>query len=131
MKKFLLIICALFEVFAFSGCKIQITPSQFPNTKWTSEKPNMYFEVFEEEMPEGRFVFNDKSTRIYVAWTPGSQCVTFFDADKQDANEYYSDEIVLLDGVGHWENRKREQYIIEICTDNIGLNTTEIVFSKA
>lgn len=124
-----IIICFLFPLCLVHSCsKKQVTPGAYLKATWVSEKPDIYFGVSEAGVSEGVLTMdNGETIRIYVNWTPGSQCMTIFDADKEDSGKYYTNDTILIEGYGNWLG---EKYIVNIDTDNIGINVSTITFSK-
>lgn len=110
-----------------SMCRIQITPEHYPYTKWVSLTPDLYFTVYENKLSEGVMNIDGEKVRIYAAWIPGSQRVNILDADLEDSGEYPNGRTLLISGYGHWRFGK---YIVAVDTDNVEIDTDEIVFSE-
>lgn len=124
-------------VMLVAGClKVQITPREYRNTYWESE--DSVLSIYIPELPtedapvakknEGELRLEENSIRIYVDWEAGSQVCTIFDADKFDSGLCYRNEDILIIGSGHWT--LNGEYVIDIDTDNVGLNTDRIVLER-
>ena len=113
--KKVLVVCLLSVIVVFSGCALTRTALDYEGT-WVSSNPDLSFSVKKGEVSEGWLKISDSSIRVYVVGRGGSPIIDILDADKDDSSEYYTSDIILVEGSGYWEN---DNYVVDVITDNI------------
>jgi len=125
MKKIFKILPVLFLLFCTNGCTRYIAnrPIEYPNTKWVSSNPDIYFQVDANSQVKGETNINGDIIKIQVLFGQTTS-VRFYSGDNTPSSPLK----LLLNGEGTFSKNKM---IVKVSEDKLFNNKyKELVFNK-
>lgn len=125
MKKILKLFPILFILFSVNGCRGYATdrPINFPNTKWVSSNPDIYFQVDADSQAKGEIKINGDIIKIELLFGQATS-VRFYIGENTPSSPLKP----VLDVEGTFSKNKM---IVKVLEDKLFNNKhKELVFNK-